>query len=166
SSALVSYTPGGLGCGVSSTLSQSAYRLLATGARVSAVASDLLVLSVTIYQTHKAYRSQSWDTRPSLSVILLRDGTIYFAVLFIFNVCDIIFLQLAVNGALADFVTVLSVVLVTRFLLDLRQSQADSSGPSLQLTSVELPSSLSASSSLVQTFHYAIAHRVEENEQF
>ncbi|KAI0761283.1 hypothetical protein BD413DRAFT_247162 [Trametes elegans] len=79
--------------------------------------------------TYKMYRACNREGWPSLHCVLFEDGSIYFAVLFFFNLCDIIFLQVAINGAFADFVTVLSAILVSRFLLRLRDvSTAEQSG--------------------------------------
>ncbi|CDO71100.1 hypothetical protein BN946_scf184844.g104 [Trametes cinnabarina] len=60
------------------------------------------------------------------------------SLLFIFNVFDIIVLQIAINGAIADFVTILSALLVARFLLRLREVGTDDLGSSLQLSTIEI----------------------------
>ncbi|KAL1948824.1 hypothetical protein VTO73DRAFT_10630 [Trametes versicolor] len=122
------YKPPLHGCGTSSIIPLSTYQirkcrsdvvvqplksyrareLVATGARASAIISDMLVLTVTLYQAYKIYGPGRQEGAVPLSKFLYRDGSVYFAVLFLFNLCDIIFLQLAINGALADLVTVLS----------------------------------------------------------
>ncbi|KAI0659839.1 hypothetical protein C8Q70DRAFT_97669 [Cubamyces menziesii] len=109
---------------------------LASGARASSIVSDLIVLLVTLRQTYRIYRVSNRDNGPTLSRVLFEDGSLYFVVLFLFNLCDIVILQIAVNGAIADFVTILSVILVARFLLRLREVGTGSGDPGLQLSSV------------------------------
>ncbi|OBZ67656.1 hypothetical protein A0H81_12198 [Grifola frondosa] len=91
--------------------------VLATASRSAAIASDLLVVIVTIWKTKGAI---SRANVAPLSIVILRDGTFYFVVLLLFNVADIIMLQVAINGAVADLVTALSVILISRFILNLR----------------------------------------------
>ncbi|KAL7277143.1 hypothetical protein ACG7TL_008989 [Trametes sanguinea] len=75
----------------------------------------------------------------------------YFAVLFVFNVFDIVVLQIAVNGAIADFVTALSVILVARFLLRLREVGTDDEGSTLQLSTIEIRRPASDLASMVDS---------------
>ncbi|KAH9888060.1 hypothetical protein C8Q73DRAFT_712010 [Cubamyces lactineus] len=97
------------GCNGTSNMSLNAYRLLASGARASSIVSDLIVLLVTLRQTYRIYRVSNRDNGPTLSRVLFENGSFYFVVLFLFNLCDIVFLQISVNGAIADFVTMLVV---------------------------------------------------------
>ncbi|KAI0717024.1 hypothetical protein C8Q76DRAFT_795254 [Earliella scabrosa] len=127
------------GCGADAAITLGTYRIrkliranchvclsadwieVATSARATTLLTDLLVVIVTLRQTIGVYSSGDLNG-PSLSSILLRDGSIYFIVLFLFNLFDIVLLQVAINGATADVVTVLSVILVAGFLLDLRET--------------------------------------------
>ncbi|OSD05126.1 hypothetical protein PYCCODRAFT_1289819 [Trametes coccinea BRFM310] len=108
-----------------------------------------MVLLVTIHETYRVYRASNRDNGPSLTHILFEHGTMYFAVLFIFNVFDIIVLQIAVNGAIADFVTV--VILVARFLLRLREVGTDDEGSTLQLSTIEIRRPASDLASMVDS---------------
>ncbi|TBU25450.1 hypothetical protein BD311DRAFT_741182 [Dichomitus squalens] len=64
----------------------------------------------------------------SYSRILLVNGVTYVCVLSTLNLIDIVFLALAVNGALADLVTTFSVILLCRFLLDLCETHQTATG--------------------------------------
>ncbi|KAI0761295.1 hypothetical protein BD413DRAFT_247518 [Trametes elegans] len=111
---------------------------LATTARASTIAADLLVLVVTVQQTYRVYRASARENRPSLTRVLFEYGAVYFVVLFLFNVCDIIILQIAINGAVADIVTVLSVIMVSRFLLRLREVGVDGTGSAIDMSTLEI----------------------------
>ncbi|KAI0760546.1 hypothetical protein C8Q74DRAFT_1372393 [Fomes fomentarius] len=89
------------------------------------VACDLSTpLTLSAYRIYRLHYHAEAINSPSLIRTIVRDGSLYFLVLFLLNLFDIISLQIAVNGALADFVTVMSVILVARFLLDLREFDA------------------------------------------
>ncbi|KAI9062129.1 hypothetical protein FKP32DRAFT_889586 [Trametes sanguinea] len=75
----------------------------------------------------------------------------YFVVLFVFNIFDIVILQIAINGAIADFVTVLSVILVARFLLSLREVGIDDGGSMLELSTIEMRNPTSGLASIVDS---------------
>ncbi|KAI8972879.1 hypothetical protein BD414DRAFT_540133 [Trametes punicea] len=132
---------------------------LATGARASSIASDLVVLLVTLHETYRFYRSTDRTDGPTLTRVLFEHGFVYFVVLFLFNLCDIIVLQISVNGAIADFVTVFSVILVARFLLRLREVGTDTEGSSLCLSSVEIRPARSALGSLVDDLGQSLDYR-------
>ncbi|KAI0628569.1 hypothetical protein C8Q77DRAFT_1146681 [Trametes polyzona] len=155
------YKPPRVGCGSTTRGYLETYRFLATGSRACAVIADLLVLAVTLAQTRQARRRPSRSGTQSLSRLLYTDGTVYFAVLFLFNLCDIIFLQLAINGALADLVTVLSVILVARFLLRLRKLSEDDWSQGTALSSVEIGHSRFASASLFNTLGRSVGSEDE-----
>ncbi|KAI0761286.1 hypothetical protein BD413DRAFT_674517 [Trametes elegans] len=136
---------------------------VATAARASMIASDLFVLVVTLYSTYSGFRESRQDGVPSLSHLLLKDGAIYFAVLFVCNLCDILLLQLSVNGAIADLVTVLSVILVARFLLRLRALRKSHRESSNQLSSVETDPRQFRPTSFVESFAGSLHLRVPED---
>jgi len=115
-------------CQEHSTIFVGTYSILATTCRVATAASDLLVLVITLVKTFNMRRLASeHNIRTPLMTLLLRDGSLYFAAIFTLNVADVILLQLVTFGAVADIVTTLSVILISRFMLNLRDlSLADS----------------------------------------
>ncbi|TCD62758.1 hypothetical protein EIP91_006430 [Steccherinum ochraceum] len=108
-------------CDEKSTISFDIYSRLATAGRVTITVSDLLVLILTLIKTFKIRRlAAEHDLRTPLVTLLLRDGSLYFAAIFTFNLLDIVLLQVGAFGAVADVVTTFSVILIARFILNLR----------------------------------------------
>jgi len=110
---------------------------LPTVTRVSAIVADLLVLVITWWKTADVWKAskQMKQFKPKLSMLLLRDGTIYFVALFLLNFVTLLLDVLArVNVDLKgssyfSYVTeAFGPALVARFLLDLR-STAEISPP-------------------------------------
>ncbi|TCD62429.1 hypothetical protein EIP91_006911 [Steccherinum ochraceum] len=88
--------------------------------------TDLLVLVLTWVKTAHAWRASKEVKafRPKVSMLLLRDGTVYFGALLMFNVLTLLLDVIQVNtSGSSSFVTVVDTVVVNltaRFILDLR----------------------------------------------
>ncbi|THH30895.1 hypothetical protein EUX98_g3299 [Antrodiella citrinella] len=86
-----------------------------------------------------------------------------FGAIFTFNLADIILLQVIAFGAVADFVTTLSVILISRFMLNLRDfyiSDSEASGSSrTEFSSVRF------TDVLVGTLGAPLVHGEPENDQ-
>ncbi|KZT65516.1 hypothetical protein DAEQUDRAFT_521731 [Daedalea quercina L-15889] len=97
--------------------------LVETSTRVALMTVDVLVLCVTwraTYDVSKAARGL--PTRLSVTSLLLRDGTIYFAVLFMLNILDLgLWLSNTFDNA-TIFSDALTTVMLSRFFLNLRHS--------------------------------------------
>ncbi|KAI0777520.1 hypothetical protein BD413DRAFT_181452 [Trametes elegans] len=94
--------------------------------RAAATAYDTLVIASTIVRTLRARKETlSLDTYPNLTTLLLRDGTTYFLALLIINVGQGF-------NFLTSFASRLTSVLISRFLLNLREvsERSDSSNRS------------------------------------
>ncbi|KAI0769549.1 hypothetical protein BC629DRAFT_1595860 [Irpex lacteus] len=111
--------------------------------RIAAVIGDLLVLAVTWLKTAQLYReARRLKIEASLATTLLHDGTVYFVILLIINVLqmlennlpDVFFIQVS-----APFLQTLPFVIVCRFILNLRQvkptGETSTSGSSPAVTS-------------------------------
>ncbi|KAH8105324.1 hypothetical protein BXZ70DRAFT_1004834 [Cristinia sonorae] len=97
-------------------------RRFVIGTRVCMVAADALVLLMTWFSTRDIRKAAARaHYRAGLSMLLLRDGTLYFATLLIFNALHIILSITISFQELAEFVDVLGAILISRFLLNLRQ---------------------------------------------
>ncbi|CAL1699077.1 unnamed protein product [Somion occarium] len=95
---------------------------LATITRCAAVAADLITLAITLRKTlnlRKVGSDAGVGTR--LVSLLLRDGTLYFATILLLNTLDIILLHTTGFGAVADVITTLSIILISRSMLNLRE---------------------------------------------
>ncbi|KAI0926274.1 hypothetical protein AcV5_008776 [Taiwanofungus camphoratus] len=91
--------------------------------RVCAITADVLVLATTWYKTYAIKREADLaNVRVSLVTLLLRDGTLYFAIILMMNIVQII---TGTINSLFNYVTVflapISSILISRFLLNLRQ---------------------------------------------
>ncbi|KAJ3554289.1 hypothetical protein NM688_g3192 [Phlebia brevispora] len=92
---------------------------VALGTRILLVIADVFVLAITWYKTRA-----SLSPHLPLSTLLLRDGTLHFIAFLIMNIADVILLhypelQEASFGSL--FFTTLTGILLSRFLLNLRE---------------------------------------------
>ncbi|PIL30350.1 hypothetical protein GSI_07535 [Ganoderma sinense ZZ0214-1] len=102
--------------------------------RTSLIASDLVVIVVTwlaTYKTTRLARVAGHKSRMTLSVLLLRDGMIYFIVLLAMNVMHLAFSTSSVlinvgNGNVSDIIQVIepiNAILVWRFMLNLQETR-------------------------------------------
>ncbi|KAI0919881.1 hypothetical protein AcW1_002980 [Taiwanofungus camphoratus] len=116
--------------------------LIAT--RTCAILSDLIVLFVTWYHTY-SIRKEACRTniKTSLVSLLLRDGTVYFVVLLVLNLLQVItedVLKPVIKETadyLSIFVPAIESILISRFMMNLRQvyHTSDDDMPSLHLSS-------------------------------
>jgi len=112
------------GCNIGSSLSGRQQLQWGSVNRATTIVSNALVLSATWYKTFHAVREGHWLRLPvRLSDLLIRDGTIYFSLMFILNVSQFV-LDLTdvpdVQNTLSYFIYPLSSMLMSRFILDLR----------------------------------------------
>ncbi|TCD65322.1 hypothetical protein EIP91_002808 [Steccherinum ochraceum] len=120
-----------------SAQTQATISAMAHAARSAAVVSDLLVLALTWVKTAGIWR-ESLNIRgfkPTFTVLLLRDGSVYFGMLLLLNVVALLLdsIQTNFDGSTA-FIAIVNAVtanLVARFILDLRSISvsAEGSGP-------------------------------------
>jgi len=117
------------GCVQEMTAHSSADRYMPIIVRSMSIAAEFLVLVVTWMKTVDIWKAsrQMKQFRPKLSMLLLRDGTTYFATLFILNILTLTIdiaacLNPSLGGAMNfEFITeTISPVLIARFMLDLR----------------------------------------------
>ncbi|KAJ8464088.1 hypothetical protein ONZ51_g9821 [Trametes cubensis] len=111
--------------------------------RSSAIGADFLVVMVTWWKTRKSMKLyKEANIQTSYGSLMLRDGTVYFLVLLILNVLHMVLTLLAYTEAfiavsyVSIFTDPMMSILVSRFLLDLRQ--VDHTGANA--ISSELPS--------------------------
>ncbi|EMD39746.1 hypothetical protein CERSUDRAFT_92236 [Gelatoporia subvermispora B] len=91
--------------------------------RVCVIASDAIVLLVTWYKTYKIKRlADQNDVETPLVTMLLRDGTLYFAALLVLNIFNIVGWIFVFS--VQDFTTPLSSVIISHFLMNLRQASS------------------------------------------
>ncbi|KAI0922480.1 hypothetical protein AcV7_006006 [Taiwanofungus camphoratus] len=109
-------------CAVISKLPLAKSNKFAAATRACVIASDALVLLITWRTTYAIKKAaDDKDIKVSTITLLLRDGTIYFGVLFGLNVLDILLWSLDVFDGMPVFITVFSPILICRFYLNLRQ---------------------------------------------
>ncbi|KZT10169.1 uncharacterized protein LAESUDRAFT_722340 [Laetiporus sulphureus 93-53] len=92
--------------------------------RTCAMISDLVYLVVTWYHSRehlKAVRSLGHHT--SLASLLMRNGYLYFAIMLILNVIDIVtWIYWSYAEVITTFMVPISSILISRCLLDLRNA--------------------------------------------
>lgn len=91
-------------------------------ARTSTICSDLTVLVVTWTRTYRIYREAAKvNIRLPVTILLIRDGTLYFLVVLLLNLTHVIVFHTQGQIFLVSFICALSAVLASRFLLNFRQ---------------------------------------------
>ncbi|PCH39080.1 hypothetical protein WOLCODRAFT_129036 [Wolfiporia cocos MD-104 SS10] len=125
--------PPPLVCTIASNEPDSLSNRLVALTRACVIACDAVVLLATWYTTVGIRRlARIAQVEVSLSALLLRDGTIYFVVLFVLNVLDIVLWLTRVFENLTVYNEVFTTILLSRFFLNLRQAPtASSDEPSL-----------------------------------
>ncbi|CDO71052.1 hypothetical protein BN946_scf184844.g56 [Trametes cinnabarina] len=89
----------------------------------AAIAVDLLVLVLTWMKTYEIQKLASGlRSNATFSTLILRDGTLYFGTMLALNVADLIVLRSNVLfDPLPVFIDVFTCILISRFMLNLRQ---------------------------------------------
>ncbi|EPT04764.1 hypothetical protein FOMPIDRAFT_1045454 [Fomitopsis schrenkii] len=87
---------------------------------ICVMASDLIVLIVTLYYVSPRPWVRAVSPSGSLSRVLLRNGTVYFCVLAIVNLLEIILYVTSTTNFVNLFVAPISTIVISRFLLDIR----------------------------------------------
>ncbi|KAJ3519650.1 hypothetical protein NMY22_g13104 [Coprinellus aureogranulatus] len=86
--------------------------------------SDTVVFGLTLYKTLRIYHVQLGKRRPmSLFVLIVRDGIIYFGVIFAANLANVLVFMLAEDGIKsinASFSTLITSLMVSRLILNLK----------------------------------------------
>jgi len=102
------------GCAADLRMSWSTYIKLTTVGRLGTVVADAIVVYLTWKETYSAGNR--------IMSVVLRDGTIYFSVMFILNFAEVLEVNLDVSfQPLQPFVDSLGPILVSHFFLNLRQ---------------------------------------------
>ncbi|KAJ3532388.1 hypothetical protein NM688_g7430 [Phlebia brevispora] len=103
------------------------------GARISLILADLTVIVLTWFKTfHHTRAAARIGATVSLSGTLLRDGSVYFIVLLVFNIAQILVRSIPSLQTISPIFTaidILSPILLSRFLLSLRQAVTPLSAP-------------------------------------
>lgn len=115
------------GCGTDYGLPLSLYIMFSDIVRAIAIATDALVLIMTWIKTRSIYKAvRRVKVGTGLSELLIRDGTLYFGSLLLFNVVDLIVNHTAANfNPVNYFNDVVNCILISRFMLNLRAVNAN-----------------------------------------
>ncbi|THH31060.1 hypothetical protein EUX98_g3132 [Antrodiella citrinella] len=96
-------------------------RSLSVFNRIFAMAADAIILILTWIRTADIMRTFKLRVKSSLGVMLLRDGTLYFLFMFTLNVVNLIAIKEQKFGAVPALSDVITAILISRFLLNLRR---------------------------------------------
>ncbi|OCH91746.1 hypothetical protein OBBRIDRAFT_774647 [Obba rivulosa] len=110
-------------CSAGNNISSTVDIAFTISTRISMILADILILLITWAKTYGAYRNaQRNNVEAPLLGLLLKDGTVYFAMLLVLNILIIIAnLNDSFVYLVTDFQTPISSIIITHFLLDLRQ---------------------------------------------
>ncbi|KAF9808594.1 hypothetical protein IEO21_07810 [Rhodonia placenta] len=171
-----------LGCTTSVSMSKAVFNMYVTCivfanivdiiTRASVVISDILVVAATwSYISHtSSVKAQlvrdMWTTRPNLTTVMFRDGTLYFLIISLLNLGDLIVTIITVSSVWRYLLTEsnlacyrMSSILISRFLICIREAaerstqafgsqslsfidSQDSASPQPWLSSVEFASDI------------------------
>lgn len=111
------------GCAIDLRISSDAYNKIIYTNRACTTASDFLMVVFTIARSLGVRNAvKKFSMNPDIVTLLLRDGSIYFAVLFVLNIAQIIVsAEQAGNNELTFFLSPVTSILISRFLLSLRE---------------------------------------------
>ncbi|KAI0645162.1 hypothetical protein C8Q79DRAFT_755391 [Trametes meyenii] len=110
-------------CVLSSNTPESTWIHFVIAGRICLIVGDLLVLIITWHSTYAIRRAaHDGQLRMSLTNAILKDGTLYFACLLILNVANIIVNAVPNSSAVSAFQDPITSILVSRFLLNLRDT--------------------------------------------
>ncbi|KAH9919350.1 hypothetical protein B0H21DRAFT_713016 [Amylocystis lapponica] len=112
------------GCGEDIPLSDAAFTSWSLATHSFAIVEDALVLVLTWIKTYGIKRIASqMHVKATLTTMLLRDGTVYFATLLILNVVSLIVLKSSVEiNPVPNFIDAFTCILISRFILNLREA--------------------------------------------
>ncbi|KAF9813706.1 hypothetical protein IEO21_05422 [Rhodonia placenta] len=122
-----------LGCVSLHSYSEATFKTVVIISRTSVVVSDILVVGATWYYiSHtSSVRTQLvhdvWGARPNLTTVMFRDGTLYFVVISLLNIVDLLVNIIAFSGVagtldITDLALAMSNILISRFLICIREA--------------------------------------------
>ncbi|TBU34131.1 hypothetical protein BD311DRAFT_683382 [Dichomitus squalens] len=120
-----------LGCDVVENVPLNIAKIVTIVSRSCLIAGDFLALCVTLVTLYRRYAAirHAGAPKATLSNVLLVDGTIYFLILVVLNVLHLAFTLISLDlpfledaGDLGQFVTIISPLLISRFLLHLQSA--------------------------------------------
>jgi len=137
-------------CAVMSTISPHSANKVALASRLGVILSDTLVVAATwfnLFQSAK-FSAKSGFLTSSVSWHLLRDGTLYFSVILVLNLIDILLWWFDRIQFFTSLIFPLSLILLSRLLMSLRQvaysdAALRSQSTSARTTGTDLPTQMS-----------------------
>ncbi|RPD56564.1 hypothetical protein L226DRAFT_455382 [Lentinus tigrinus ALCF2SS1-7] len=106
-------------CGVANSITLAITVVLVS--RLSSIAADAIVISVTWWTTYKIKKTAVLNNvKTSLVDLLLRDGSVYFCTMLVFNVLHIVVNFAEEVSFMGDIADVITSILVSRFIINLR----------------------------------------------
>ncbi|EKM57671.1 uncharacterized protein PHACADRAFT_206550 [Phanerochaete carnosa HHB-10118-sp] len=103
--------------------------------RIPLIASDILVLILTWIKTAGTFRTaRRLNVSAGIVSCLLRDGTIYFFILLVLNIAQLL-TRVGIVSPIAALVDVMPPLLISRFILNLRHAVHQSDGNAAESTS-------------------------------
>ncbi|KAF7350308.1 hypothetical protein MVEN_01335100 [Mycena venus] len=103
---------------------------------------DSMIFGLTVFKTYSTWRrTGSEASHLPIHTLVLRDGALYFAIIALVNLCNIVSFYLAgpiLSGTLSTFASCMSVTLMARLMLNLhRTADATGDGAGRSLSHIE-----------------------------
>ncbi|KAJ3554329.1 hypothetical protein NM688_g3169 [Phlebia brevispora] len=106
-------------------------QVIGVAGRVSVIVADITVIVATFSQTYRHVRMSSAIGLRGIGTTLLRDGSIYFIALTILNIARLLVSTIPSwqsGDPVADVTDILQPILISRFIVNLRQVDEDCNG--------------------------------------
>ncbi|EED85797.1 predicted protein [Postia placenta Mad-698-R] len=115
------------------SMSEAVFNMMDIITRASVVISDILVVAATWYYTSRTSSVKAqlvrdmWTTRPNLTTVMFRDGTLYFLIISLLNIGDLIVTIITVSSSfytldITSLIPAMSNILISRFLICIREA--------------------------------------------
>ncbi|KAI1794289.1 hypothetical protein LXA43DRAFT_996398 [Ganoderma leucocontextum] len=116
-------------------MSALTYENWSIATRVVSIFSDGMVVVLTWLKTYRVFvLTRGVAFRTNYSTLILRDGTLYFLAVCVLNVVAIVFVMDIGSNLLNDIIVTLSSILMSRFLLNLRNQRTRNERQSISIT--------------------------------
>lgn len=146
------------GCILATSNTQLELRVLQSISRATPIAGDALILAVTWCKTYRNMReAQRLGVQTKLTNLLLQDGTFYFGIMFALNFAQLMLDTAGSNTtllfSLTPVIIPMSSLLVSRFILDLRDISEAQNGGTVFQSDLEFARGSNPNTSIAQGSH-------------
>ncbi|EED78728.1 predicted protein [Postia placenta Mad-698-R] len=122
-----------LGCTGIVSMPEALYVAVVITTRASVIVSDILVVAATWYYICRTSAVREhlargvWAAKPSITTVMFRNGTLYFIIISLLNVIDLVVNLISISSYsytvdITDLITAMTSILVSHFLICIREA--------------------------------------------